>query len=95
MPALNKTDLAGLVAQESGLSNAEAKNAVEKTFEVIAARIAAGDEVSVGGFGKFSVTERSARQGRNPQTGETMQIPASKAPKFSAAAPLKNAIKGS
>lgn len=56
--------------------------------------MAAGDEVNVTGFGKFTVTERSARQGRNPQTGETIQIAASSAPKFSAASALKNAVKG-
>ncbi len=93
MASLNKTDLAGEVAGESGLDNSEAKKAVEATFAVIAKHLAAGDEVSVGGFGKFSVTERSARQGRNPQTGETIQIAASKAPKFSAASALKNDVK--
>jgi DNA-binding protein HU-beta len=93
MASLNKTDLAGEVSGESGLDNSEAKKAVEATFAVIAKHLAAGDEVSVGGFGKFSVTERSARQGRNPQTGETIQIAASKAPKFSAASALKNDVK--
>jgi DNA-binding protein HU-beta len=93
MASLNKTDLAGEVAGESGLDNSEAKKAVEATFAVIAKHLAAGDEVSVGGFGKFSVTQRSARQGRNPQTGETIQIAASKAPKFSAASALKNDVK--
>ena len=92
MASLNKTDLAGEVAGESGLDNSEAKKAVEATFAVIAKHLAAGDEVSVGGFGKFSVTQRSARQGRNPQTGETIQIAASKAPKFSAASALKNDV---
>jgi len=93
MASLNKTDLAGEVAGQSGLDNSEAKKAVEATFAVIAKHLAAGDEVSVGGFGKFSVTQRSARQGRNPQTGETIQIAASKAPKFSAASALKNDVK--
>jgi DNA-binding protein HU-beta len=93
MASLNKTELAGEVAGESGLDNSEAKKAVEATFAVIAKHLAAGDEVSVGGFGKFSVTQRSARQGRNPQTGETIQIAASKAPKFSAASALKNDVK--
>jgi len=94
MASLNKSDLAGIVASESGISSGDAKAAIEKTFEVIARQIAAGDEVSVAGFGKFSSTERSARQGRNPQTGETIDIPASKAPKFSAASQLKTAVKG-
>jgi DNA-binding protein HU-beta len=95
MASLSKTDLAGLVADQSGLSSADAKRAVESTFEVVAARVAAGDEVSIGGFGKFSSAERSARQGRNPQTGETIDIPASKAPKFSAASAFKTAVKSS
>ena len=93
MASLNKTELAGEVAGESGLDNSEAKKAVEATFAVIAKHLANGDEVSVGGFGKFSVTERSARKGRNPQTGEEIQIAASKAPKFSAASALKNDVK--
>jgi DNA-binding protein HU-beta len=94
MPSINKSDLAGLVAEQADVSVAEAKSIVDATFEVISARVAAGDEVSVGGFGKFTVAERSARTGRNPQTGETMQIAASKAPKFSAATAFKTAVKG-
>ena len=94
MASLNKTDLAGEVASASGLGSGDAKKAVEATFDTIAKHLAAGDEVSVSGFGKFSVTERSAREGRNPQTGETIQIAASKAPKFSAASGLKTSVKG-
>jgi DNA-binding protein HU-beta len=93
MPNVSKSDLAGLVAERAEVSATEAKSIVDATFDVIAARVAAGDEVAIGGFGKFSVTERSARQGRNPQTGETIQIAASKAPKFSAASAFKNAVK--
>jgi DNA-binding protein HU-beta len=93
MPNVSKSDLAGLVAERAEVSTTEAKSIVDATFDVIAARVAAGDEVAIGGFGKFSVTERSARQGRNPQTGETIQIAASKAPKFSAASAFKNAVK--
>ncbi|WCB93474.1 DNA-binding protein HU 1 [Baekduia alba] len=94
MSTLNKSDLATLVAEETDLSNGDAKAAIEKTFDVIARRISAGDEVNVAGFGKFSTSERSARQGRNPQTGETIQIAATTAPKFSAASQLKTAVKG-
>jgi DNA-binding protein HU-beta len=93
MATLNKSDLAGLVAAESGLSGGDAKAAVEKTFAVIAQRLSAGDEVSLAGFGKFSVAQRSGRQGRNPQTGATMYIPATRAPKFSAALALKRDVK--
>jgi DNA-binding protein HU-beta len=79
MAILNKSDLAAEVGQQSGLGNGEATLAVEKVFELIAGRLAAGDEVNVAGYGKFSVTARAARQGRNPQTGETIQIAASNA----------------
>ena len=75
--AISKNDLAGLVAERADVSSAEAKRIVDATFDVIADRVAAGEEVAIGGFGKFSVTERSARQGRNPQTGETMESAAS------------------
>jgi DNA-binding protein HU-beta len=94
MPNVSKSDLASLVAERADVTAAEAKSIVDATFDVIAARVAAGDEVAIGGFGKFSVTERSARQGRNPQTGETIDIAASKAPKFSAASAFKTAVKG-
>jgi DNA-binding protein HU-beta len=74
MAILNKSDLAGEVSQQSGLSVNDAKLAIEKLFERIARHLANGDEVNVAGFGKLRVTERAARQGRNPQTGETIQI---------------------
>lgn len=92
MSTVNKSDLAAEVSQESGLSNSDAKLAIEKTFELIARHLAAGDDINVTGFGKFSVTARAARQGRNPQTGEAIQIGASNAPKFSAASALKGTI---
>jgi DNA-binding protein HU-beta len=94
MPNLSKADLAGLVAERTDLSAAEAKRILDCTFDVIATRVASGDEVAIGGFGKFSVTERAARQGRNPQTGETIEIAASKAPRFSPASAFKGAVKG-
>jgi DNA-binding protein HU-beta len=90
---INKTELAKAVAEETGLSNGQAKDAIEATLEQIANELTRGNEVSLPGFGKFAVSERSARQGRNPQTGETIQIAASKAPRFQAAAPLKQALK--
>jgi DNA-binding protein HU-beta len=94
MANITKTDLTALVADQTELSGADAKRAVEAVFEIVSARVAAGDEVAVAGFGKFTVAERSARQGRNPQTGETIEIAASKAPKFSAASAFKSAVKG-
>jgi nucleoid DNA-binding protein len=90
---INKTELAKAVAEETGLSNGQAKEAIEATLDQIANELTRGNEVSLPGFGKFAVTQRSARQGRNPQTGETIQIAASKAPRFQAAAPLKQALK--
>lgn len=89
---MTKQELAQKVASDSGLSNADAKNAVDATFDAIAAELAGGGEVAVAGFGKFAVSERAAREGRNPATGETIQIKASKAAKFSAAAGLKKQL---
>ena len=93
MSTINKDALAKAVAEETGLSNGQAKEAIEATLDQIANELTRGNEVSLPGFGKFAVTERSARQGRNPQTGETIQIAATKAPRFQAAAPLKQALK--
>ena len=93
MATLNKSDLAGEVSQQSGVNTDDAKLAIEKLFELIARHLANGDEVNVPGFGKFTVTDRAARQGRNPQTGETIQIAASQTPKFSPAGALKTALK--
>ena len=93
MATLNKSDLAGEVSQESGLNADDAKLAIEKLFELIARHLANGDVVNVPGFGKFTVSDRAARQGRNPQTGETIQIAASQTPKFSPATALKTALK--
>jgi DNA-binding protein HU-beta len=80
------------VATDTGLSGSDAKGAVDATFDAIAAELAEGGEVAVAGFGKFTVSERSAREGRNPATGETIQISASKAAKFSAASALKKTL---
>jgi DNA-binding protein HU-beta len=85
MSTMNKNDLASQVAEETGLETGQAKLALEKTLEVIVRRVAAGDEVNLTGFGKFSVTERQARHGRNPATGEAMEIAASRTVKFSPA----------
>ena len=93
MGTINKTELARAVAEETGLSSGQAKEAIEATLGQIANELTRGNEVSLPGFGKFAISERSARTGRNPQTGETMQIAATKVPRFQAAAPLKQAIK--
>ena len=73
---------------------AKASSRPRKSFELIARHLQAGDEVEVGGFGKFTLSDHAARQGRNPSTGETIQIPASRAAKFCASSAPKNAVKG-
>jgi DNA-binding protein HU-beta len=90
---INKTELARAVAEDTGLTNGQAKEAIEATLEQIESALMKGDEIALSGFGKFAVSERAARRGRNPQTGETIQIQASKVPRFQASAPLKAALK--
>lgn len=89
---MTKQELAQKVATDTGLSGTDAKNAVDAAFDAIASELAGGGEVAVAGFGKFAVSKRSAREGRNPATGETIQIAASNAAKFSAAAGLKKQL---
>jgi DNA-binding protein HU-beta len=91
---MNRTELAQQVASRGGIDNSQAKAAVDAVFETIADELSSGGEVSVSGFGKFSVSDRAARQGVNPATGEKIQIAASKAAKFSAASGLKNKLNG-
>jgi DNA-binding protein HU-beta len=90
---INKTELARAVAEDTGLTNGQAKEVIEKTLEQIANELGAGNEVSLPGFGKFAISERAARTGRNPQTGEVMYIKASRIPRFKASAPLKESLK--
>lgn len=90
---MNKSEFVDSVAAKSGLSKREAGDAVDAVLEVIESTLSSGGEVNFTGFGKFSVTHRKARTGRNPATGATIQIAASKAPKFSAGAALKKAVK--
>jgi len=92
MSVVSKDDLARAVAERTGLDNSKAKAAIEATLSEITSQIAAGNEVRITGFGKFSTVDRPAREGRNPQTGESMQIAAKTAPKFSAGAELKKAV---
>ena len=91
---MNKNDLIASVADGSGLSKADAGRAVDAVFASIADALKAGDEVRIVGFGSFSVAHRAASTGRNPRTGEAIQIAASKQPKFKACAPLKAAVNG-
>jgi DNA-binding protein HU-beta len=89
-----KQEFVGRVAQKAGLSQRDAGKAVDAFLESIEETLKSGDSVSFTGFGKFSVSERAARQGVNPRTGERVQIAAAKVPKFTAGSGLKTSIKG-
>lgn len=89
---MTKNDLADKVAERTGLAAGQAREAIEATIDAVSDELAAGGEVALAGFGKFSVGHRAARQGRNPATGETIDIAASKAAKFSAASALKSRL---
>jgi DNA-binding protein HU-beta len=91
---MNKTQLIDAIAKDSGLSRADSGRAVESLVNTVTKTLKKGDEVALTGFGKFSVVKRGARTGRNPQTGQTLKIRASKAPKFTAGATFKNAVSG-
>jgi DNA-binding protein HU-beta len=91
---VNKNDLVAAVADASGLSKADATKAVDGVFNSITDALKKGDEVRLVGFGTFAVAERAASEGRNPRTGETIKIPASKQPKFKAGKGLKDAVNG-
>jgi DNA-binding protein HU-beta len=92
MAVVGKDELVRDVAERSGLGVGEAKRAIEATLRAIEEQMGEGNEVRLTGFGKFSVSQRSARTGRNPRTGESMQIAAKAVPKFSAGAELKKAV---
>ena len=89
---MNKNDLIGSVADASGLTRSDATKAVEGVFDAITSSLKKGDEVRLVGFGTFSVAKRKASTGRNPRTGEPMQIAASNQPKFKAGKGLKDAV---
>ncbi len=91
---MNKNDLVAAVAQATGTSKADAAKAVDGVFDAITGALKSSDSVQLVGFGSFSVANRAARQGRNPRTGETIQIAASKQPKFKAGKALKEAVNG-
>lgn len=89
---VNKNDLVAAVANDSGLSKADASKAIDAVFDAIVAALKTGDEVRLIGFGTFNVTERAASEGRNPRTGEKIIIPPSRMPKFRPGKQLKDAI---
>ena len=90
---MTKGDLAEKVAQECKLSKAAAEQALNSVLGAIASAVAAGDKVTLVGFGTFSVSERAAREGRNPKTGEVIQIAAGKVVKFKVGKILAEAVK--
>ena len=89
---MNKTELVAAVAEQAGLSKKDAEAAVKAFTDVVAEALKAGDKIQLVGFGTFEVSERAAREGRNPRTGETMTIEASKNPKFKAGKALKDLV---
>ena len=89
---MNKSDLVAAIAEKAEMSKKDAEKALKAFVDVVAEQLKAGDKVQLVGFGTFEVSERAAREGRNPQTGETMTIAACKAPKFKAGKALKDAI---
>lgn len=89
---MNKTELVAAVAEQAGLSKKDAEAAVKAFTDVVAEALKAGDKIQLVGFGTFEVSERAAREGRNPRTGETMTIEASKTPKFKAGKALKDMV---
>lgn len=89
---MNKTELVAAIAEKAGLSKKDAEGAVKAFTDTVAEQLKAGEKIQLVGFGTFEVAERAARTGKNPQTGEAIKIPASKAPKFKAGKALKDMI---
>jgi len=89
---MTKNELAENVAGKTGMPASHAREAVDAVFDAVSDQLASGGEVALAGFGKFSVSHRAARLGRNPATGQTISIAASRAAKFSAASALKKRL---
>lgn len=89
---MNKADLASKVADQAGITKADAVKAVDAVFDTITGALRGGDDVRLVGFGTFAVSNRAASTGRNPRTGATIQIPAARVPKFKAGKGLKDAL---
>ena len=89
---MNKTELIAAVAEQAELSKKDAEKAVSAFIDVVSEELVKGERVQLVGFGTFEVSERAAREGRNPQTNEVMQIAASRAPKFKAGKALKDMV---
>ena len=89
---MNKTELTAAMAEQAGISRKDAEKALKAFTDVVSDELKKGEKVQLVGFGTFEVSERAAREGRNPQTGKSMKIAASKAPKFKAGKALKDMI---
>ncbi len=89
---MNKTELVAAMAEASGVSKKDAEAVLKAFTDVVSAELKKGGKIALVGFGTFEVSERAAREGRNPLTGESMKIAASKAPKFKAGKALKDMI---
>ena len=91
---MNRTELVAAMAEKSQLSKKDAESALKAFIDVVSEEMQKGEKIQLVGFGTFEVSERAAREGRNPQTGETMKIEASKSPKFKAGKALKDMVNG-
>ena len=91
---MNKTELVAAIAERTELTKKDADQALKAFIDVVGDELSKGEKIQLAGFGTFEVTERAAREGRNPQTGETMKIEASKSPKFKAGKALKDMVNG-
>ena len=89
---MNKTELVAAIAEKAEISKKDSEKALKAFMDVVSDQLKKGDKVQLVGFGTFEVSERAAREGRNPQTGKTMKIDACKAPKFKAGKALKDAV---
>lgn len=89
---MNKTELVAAMAKEMNLSKKDVEAVLKSFVDVVSAELKKGGKIQLVGFGTFEVSERAAREGRNPQTGETMKISASRAPKFKAGKALKDMV---
>lgn len=89
---MNKTELVAAMAEQAGVSKKDAEKTLKAFTDVVAAELKKGGKIQLVGFGTFEVSQRAAREGRNPQTGKAMKIAASKAPKFKAGKALKDML---
>ncbi len=89
---MNKTEFVAAIADKAGLTKKDADKALKAVIDITTAQLKKGEKIQLVGFGTFEVTQRAAREGRNPQTNKVMKIKASKAPKFKAGKALKDAI---